>query len=92
MRSAPKIHSEVSIAEASRLMRRSGTAELVVMASADGAARPLGVVTAIDIVTRIVAADLDPTVFTVGDIAFDAISARSNETLERISVREKRSG
>lgn len=62
------VHSEASIAEASRLMRQWGESELVVMAQAGGEARALGVVTADDIVRRVVAVGLDPRVLTVGDL------------------------
>ena len=63
------VHSEASIIEASRLMRQYRATRLLVMAEADGAARALGVVTADDIVTRVVAVALDPAVLTAGDIA-----------------------
>lgn len=63
------VHSEASIVEASRLMRQCRATRLMVIAEANGAARPLGVVTADDIVRRVVALGLDPAVLTVGDIA-----------------------
>ena len=63
------VHSEASIIETSRLMRQYRATRLLVMAEADGAARPLGLVTADDIVTRVVAVGLDPAVLTAGDIA-----------------------
>ena len=64
------VERELSILEASRLMRKSGAAELLVTDRAQGMLLPVGVVTARDIVTRIVAAELDPGVLTAGDISW----------------------
>jgi CBS domain-containing protein len=64
------VDRELSILEASHLMRISGAAELLVTDRVDGTLRPVGVLTAHDIVTRIVAAGLDPNVLTTGDIAW----------------------
>ena len=64
------VERELSILEASRLMRKSGAAELLVTDRAQGMVLPVGVVTAHDIVTRIVAAELDPGVLTAGDISW----------------------
>jgi CBS domain-containing protein len=64
------VDRELSILEACRVMRRSGAEELLVTDQAEGTIVPLGVVTARDIVTRIVAAGLDPAVLTAGDIAW----------------------
>jgi CBS domain-containing protein len=61
------VDPDVTIREASRLMRSFGVEELVVARPPDG--RPLGVISAIDIVTSIIAAGLDPCVLTAGDIA-----------------------
>jgi CBS domain-containing protein len=63
------VYREASIVEASKVMRRCGTTELVVVTEADGKPEPIGVVTARDIVTRVVALGLDPAVPTAGDIA-----------------------
>jgi CBS domain-containing protein len=68
-RPAP-VDCEVSVLEASRLMRSSGSDELLVTDRAEGTLVPLGIVTARDIVTRIVAAELDPAVVTAGDITW----------------------
>ena len=62
------VDRELSILEASRLMRTSGAGELLVTDPAEGTLLPVGVVTARDIVTRVVAAELDPSVLTAGDI------------------------
>jgi CBS domain-containing protein len=63
------VHRDASIVEASRLMRECRTTQVVVVAEADGQPRALGVVTAGDIVTRVLAVGLDPAVLTAGDIA-----------------------
>ena len=63
------VHCEASLLEVSRLMRECGTAELVVVTETGGKPCTLGIVTANDIVTRVVALDLDPSVLTAGDIA-----------------------
>jgi CBS domain-containing protein len=63
------VHCEASLLEASRRMRQCHASELVVLAETDGKPRALGVVTASDIVTRVVALGLDPGVLTAGDIA-----------------------
>ena len=64
------VERELSILEASRLMRESGAEELLVTDRTQGMLLPVGVVTARDIVTRIVAAELDPGVLTAGDISW----------------------
>jgi len=64
------IDSAASVLEASKLMGKSGAAELLVTAETGGQLVSLGIVTASDIVTRVIAAELDPTVLTMGDIAW----------------------
>jgi len=64
------VDREASVLEASKLMRRSGTTELLVTAEADGVLRPVAILTANDIVTRVIATELDPAVLTTGDIAW----------------------
>src|SRR5471030_2142150 len=64
-----------SVLEASKLMRKSGTAELLVTGEANGTLLPLGILTANDIVTRVIAAELDPAVLTTGDIAWSEMAA-----------------
>ena len=74
------VHREASIVEASRVMRQCGTTELVVVTEADGEPQPIGVVTARDIVTRVLALGLDPAVLTAGDIASFAEARRSRKS------------
>ncbi len=68
MTSMTVIHPDSSILEASRLMRECGVQQLAVVGEADGNACPLGVVTAHDIVTRVLGVGLDPAVLTAGDL------------------------
>ncbi len=69
------VDREASVLEASKLMRKSGTTELLVTAEANGVLRPLGILTAKDIVTRVIATELDPAVLTTGDIAGPGLAA-----------------
>ncbi|HKU46550.1 MAG TPA: CBS domain-containing protein [Burkholderiales bacterium] len=61
------IHRDSSVLEASRVMRECDAAEVLV--ASDGG--PLGVLTARDIVVRVLAVGLDPAVLTAGDIVTD---------------------
>jgi len=63
------VHRDSSVLDACRLMRESSATELVVIADASGEPQPVGLLTARDIVTRVVALGLDPEVLTAGDIA-----------------------
>ena len=63
------VDRNTSVFEASKLMRNTGTAELLVTRQTGGNLLALGVVTASDFVTRVMAAGLDPSVLTAGDIA-----------------------
>jgi CBS domain-containing protein len=83
------IDREASAAKASRLMREQRLGELVVTETLDGKPVPAGIISARDIVTRIIAVELDPATVTVGDIlwicARPATAADSvPETLERL--------
>jgi predicted transcriptional regulator len=69
------IDHESSVLEASKLMRESGTTELLVTGEIDGRFLAFGIVTANDIVTRVIAAELDPGVLTAGDIAWTGMAA-----------------
>jgi len=64
------INREASVLEASKLMRKSGATELLVAEETDGMLLPLGIMTANDIVMRVIALGLDPAVMTAGDIAW----------------------
>lgn len=71
------IHREASVLEASKLMRKSATTELLVTDEINGMLFPIGMLTANDIVTHVIAAGLDPAVFTTGDIAWPGMAAGS---------------
>jgi CBS domain-containing protein len=64
------VDRDTTILNASRLMRTYETEQLVVTQRPRDVRVPLGVVSARDIVTRIVAAGLDPAVMTAGDIVW----------------------
>jgi len=81
------IDREMSVLEACKLMRKSGTTELLVTDEAKGMLFPLGILTANDIVTHVIAAELDPAVLTTGDIALSGISA--TDKADRDMVRHR---
>lgn len=64
------IDREATILAAGRLMREQHTEHLVVTETVDGKAMPAAVVSARDIVTRVLGVELDPSVVTVGDIVW----------------------
>lgn len=66
------IDCEATIEEASRLMREQQVDALVVIDTLDGSPIPAGIVSAHDIVTRVVAVGLEPAVVTAGDILWTA--------------------
>jgi predicted transcriptional regulator len=83
------IDREESIADASRLMRAQDVDELVVTEPHDGYRVPAGVLSARDVVTRVVAFELDPAVVTVGDILWSRtapahVEDTVPETLQRL--------
>ena len=86
------VERELSILEASRLMRKSGAAELLVTDGAEGTLLPVGVVTARDIVTRIVAAELDPSVLTAGDISWSDELGATSRRAEKLQLQESGDG
>ena len=69
------IDCESSVLEASKLMRKTGTTRLLVTDRSKGLLHPLGMMTANDIVTRVMGAGLDPAVMTSGDIAESGLSS-----------------
>ena len=60
----------ITVLEASKLMCICRVGELVVVEEPQGPLMPIGIVSARDIVTRILAPGLDPAIFTVGDIVW----------------------
>ena len=74
------VDQDTTILGVSRLMRNFGVAELVVTHQPEGALVAVGLVSASGIVTRIIAAGLDPAVITAGDIAWpDAKAANGSD-------------
>ncbi len=59
---------ETTAAQAARLMRQHHVGCLVVVDAADDSGRALGIVTDRDLVLAVMAEELDPGVFTVGDL------------------------
>lgn len=64
---------EVTILEASRLMREEHVGCIVVAKTVGEQPQPIGLVTDRDIVVSVLAAGLDPAVFTLGDVAGAAL-------------------
>jgi hypothetical protein len=64
------VDSETSIVEACKLMRSSGASRLLVTTRENGRVIPIGLLDPRDIVTRVIAAELDATVLTVGDVTW----------------------
>jgi len=62
------IDGTASVAVASKLMREADVDELVVTQTIAGLSVPTGIVSARDIVVRVVGLELDPALFTVGDV------------------------
>jgi predicted transcriptional regulator len=62
------IDGDESLQTASRVMHDCGVDKVVVTAPCDGAAIPVGMLSAQDIVTHVVAFGLDTSVLTAGDL------------------------
>ena len=72
------VDSGTTIVAASRLMRSFEVEELIVTDRPDRGPVPIGIVSARDIVIRIIAAELDPAVVTAGDIAWAESTVAGN--------------
>jgi CBS domain-containing protein len=59
---------EITTTRAAQLMRAHHVGSLVVVDAASGAGTPIGIVTDRDLVLAVMAEELDPKVFTVGDV------------------------
>jgi CBS domain-containing protein len=76
------IDRDASVAAASRLMREESRGDLVVTERQGGVSVPVGVISARDIVTRVVALGLDPLVLTTGDLLWSpCVTARTTDTI-----------
>jgi CBS domain-containing protein len=72
----------MSVSEAARLMRERHVGSLVVVERADPGPRLAGLLTDRDIVTAVVAKDLDATTLRVGDVmTTDLVSARESDSV-----------
>jgi CBS domain-containing protein len=80
-----------TIQEAARLMRQHHVGDLVVVDGPNGRRVPTGIITDRDIVISVVATNLDPAVFTLGDLATqNLITAREDQgILETIQQMRK---
>jgi CBS domain-containing protein len=83
------IDREATVEEACRLIRAQRVNEVVVTEKSADKAVPAGIISARDIVTRVIAPGLEPSVVTVGDILWARhtavrLSDSLRETLERL--------
>jgi hypothetical protein len=68
-------------------MRNFQAQEMVVADRAEAPLVPVGIVSACDIVTRIVAAELDPAVLTAGDIAWNEAVGEASDAASALRSR-----
>ena len=90
-RRAVCVDADQTVKAASSAMRRQKIDRVVVMQRSGAAGAPLGILSASDIVTRVVALGLDSSVVTVGDLLWEAparvrVSDTLPEALERLSA------
>jgi CBS domain-containing protein len=90
-RRAVCVDADQTVEAASFAMRRQKIDRVVVMQRSGAARAPLGILSASDIVTRVVALGLDSSVVTVGDLLWSApararVSDTVAEALERLSA------
>jgi len=84
---------EMTILDAARLMREEHVGCVVVARTAGDAPFPVGLVTDRDLVLAVVAAGLDPALFTLGDIAArDLITVREDEDIHAAVRRMRAQG
>ena len=70
------VDKETSVFAASKLMWESGATQLLVIEGAAGVFIAIGVLTAGDILDRVIATGLDPAVLTAGDITWSGSQGR----------------
>jgi CBS domain-containing protein len=86
------LRKEDSIVDAAKLMRGFHVGSAIVVEDSTGGVKPVGIVTDRDLVVEILAAELDPSAVTIGDImSYDLITAREEdglwETLQRMRIK-----
>ncbi len=86
------LRKEDSIVDAAKLMREFHVGSAIVVEDSTGGVKPVGIVTDRDLVVEILAAELDPSAVTIGDImSYDLITAREEdglwETLQRMRIK-----
>ena len=70
---------DTKIDEVAQLMRQHHVGDVVVMEESKGKRLPAGIITDRDIVTSVIALDLDPTIFSAGDLVIrKVVTARED--------------
>lgn len=83
----------LSVDEAARLMRERHVGSLVVVERGDGGRLPAGILTDRDIVTAVVAKDVDPKTLRVGDVMSATVAVvRADDTLYDVLSQMRRHG
>ena len=62
-----------SIRDAAKLMRQNHVGDLIVVKGSRDSRKPVGIVTDRDLVVSVLAVDIDPAVFTVGDLMTEGV-------------------
>lgn len=87
------VYKNMPVDDAARLMREHHVGTVVVVDEADGDRRVVGMLTDRDIVTSIVAKDLDPGIIRVGDaMSADLATAREEDSLLDVLAGMRRKG
>jgi len=93
MRHVVVVPASLSVDEAARVMRERHVGCVVVVEQGDGGRLPAGILTDRDIVTAVVARDVDPKSLRVGDVmSVDVASAREHDTLTDALATMRRRG
>lgn len=82
---AGRIDCAANVLSAARLMRNTGMPYVVVTECVERTCVPLGVVSAHDIVSRVLALDLDARVLTVGDVLATKAAPALDALLRRLT-------
>jgi len=83
----------LSVDEAARLMRERHVGSVVVVEMGDGGRLPAGILTDRDIVTAVVARDVDPKTLRVGDVMSATVAVvRAHDTLYDVLSQMRRHG